>query len=83
MFKRQVHNSSDDMIAAGDITNTEMMESDMQELVKLVLTKSTSGLDFQTKQNFLTIARSFYYKAYCNPGMVNFHLDKVLFEKVL
>nr|UVE15959.1 ent-copalyl diphosphate synthase [Leonurus japonicus] len=59
------------------------IEMEMQEIVRLVLTKSLDDLDYETKQNFLKIARSFYYVAYCNPGTVNFHIAKVLFEKVL
>ncbi|KZV22536.1 ent-copalyl diphosphate synthase, chloroplastic [Dorcoceras hygrometricum] len=66
----------------GGIT-TDEIESDMQELVKLVLTKTSEDLDGVTKQNFLAIARSFYYAAYCNPGTINFHIAKVLFEGVM
>ncbi|XP_075489850.1 LOW QUALITY PROTEIN: ent-copalyl diphosphate synthase 1-like [Primulina tabacum] len=66
----------------GGIT-TDEIESDMQELVKLVLTKTSKDLDSDTKQNFLCIARSFYYAAYCNSGTINFHIAKVLFEGVM
>nr|UNZ93477.1 ent-copalyl diphosphate synthase [Scutellaria baicalensis] len=64
------------------ITTLEI-ESEMQELVKLVFTKSSDDLDCEIKQNFFTIARSFYYVAYCNQGTINFHIAKVLFERVL
>ncbi|GFP92298.1 ent-copalyl diphosphate synthase chloroplastic [Phtheirospermum japonicum] len=78
---QKVHDSN------GSTTNTmttDEIESDMQELVKLVLTKSpTRDLDSDIKQNFLTIARSFYYASYFSPGTINFHISKVLFEKVM
>ncbi|KAL6564360.1 Gly-Xaa carboxypeptidase [Orobanche minor] len=81
---RKAHDSNGYMKAnMGGITTVEI-ESDMQELVKLVLTKSPSvNLDSEIKQNFLIIARSFYYAAYFSPRTINFHVTKVLFEKVL
>nr|QEV81854.1 terpene synthase 15 [Prunella vulgaris] len=69
------------MTDAGGITTSEI-ESEMQGLVKLVVTRSCD-LDYEIKQNFLTIAKSFYYAAYCNQGTINFHISKVLFERVL
>ncbi|KAL6505137.1 Gly-Xaa carboxypeptidase [Orobanche gracilis] len=80
---RKAHDSNGDMTTnIGGITTVEI-ESDMQELVKLVLTKSTRDLDSEIKRNFLIIARSFYYAAYFSPRTINFHMTKVLFEKVL
>ncbi|XP_042033665.1 ent-copalyl diphosphate synthase, chloroplastic-like [Salvia splendens] len=69
------------MAGAGGITTLDI-ESAMQELGKLVVTKSAGDLDSQIKQNFFIIARSFYCSAYCNIGTINFHISKVLFERV-
>lgn len=62
---------------------TFQIEAGMQELVKLVFTKSSGDLDSLTKQSFFAIARSFYYTAYCDPGAIYSHMDKVLFQKVV
>nr|A0A075F9Z3.1 RecName: Full=ent-copalyl diphosphate synthase 2, chloroplastic; Short=MvCPS2; Flags: Precursor [Marrubium vulgare]AIE77091.1 class II diterpene synthase [Marrubium vulgare] len=59
------------------------VESDMQELVKLVVTKSSGDLDSDIKQKFLTIARSFYYAAHCSTEAIGFHIVKVLFERLV
>nr|QMW69082.1 terpene synthase 2 [Callicarpa americana] len=79
---RKVHNT------VGPITDlitgtTFQIEAGMQELVKLVFTKSSGDLDSLTKQSFFAIARSFYYTAYCDPGAIDSHMDKVLFQKVV
>jgi len=54
---------------------TPQIESDMLELVQLVLQNSSDS--------FLTMARGFYYRAYCDPETIHSHIQKVLFEKVM
>ncbi|KAL2320957.1 hypothetical protein Fmac_029926 [Flemingia macrophylla] len=61
----------------------EEVESKMQELMQLVFEKSPTGIDFNIKNTFLTVAKSFYYTAFCDSRTINFHVAKVLFDKVV
>lgn len=54
----------------------------MQELVQLVLRDSTPGVDKDVKDAFFAVTRSFYYAAHFDPGTINSHIAKVLFERV-
>lgn len=74
----QVHDTSGTNVGIDHI----QIDSDMQELVQVVLQNSSNGIDFEVKQKFLTVTKSFYYCAYCNSKTTNFHIDKVLFESV-
>nr|AZB50385.1 terpene synthase 1 [Pogostemon cablin] len=65
------------------VGDREEIDLSMQQLVKLVFTKSSSDLDSCIKQRFFAIARSFYYVAHCDPEMVDSHIAKVLFERVM
>nr|QTW97446.1 CPS5 [Artemisia annua] len=58
-------------------------ESKMQELVQLVLCDSSHDLDADLKGTFLTVAKTFYYKAYFDPESINCHIGRVLFENVI
>ncbi|KAK7336755.1 hypothetical protein VNO77_17302 [Canavalia gladiata] len=64
-------------------TTTPQIESDMQELVQLVLQNTSDGLHSNIKNSFFTVARSFYYAAYCDPETINSHVKKVLFQEVI
>ncbi|KAD6120133.1 hypothetical protein E3N88_11404 [Mikania micrantha] len=62
---------------------TIMVDSKMQELVRLVFSDDTpNGLDQDLKQTFLTVTKTFYYKACCDPNTINDHISKVLFDIV-
>ncbi|XP_042991436.1 (-)-kolavenyl diphosphate synthase TPS28, chloroplastic-like isoform X5 [Carya illinoinensis] len=62
---------------------TPEIESEMQEVVQLVLHNSKDDIHSDIKQTFLAIAKSFYYAAYCDHGTINFHIAKVLFDRVV
>ncbi|CAJ1904862.1 unnamed protein product [Sphenostylis stenocarpa] len=55
---------------------TPEADSKMQELVQLVFQKSPSAIDFNIKNTFLTVAKSFYYAAFCDSRTINFHIAK-------
>nr|WCR39978.1 terpene synthase class II [Dracocephalum officinale] len=65
------------------IGTTSQIEAGMQELVKLVFSKTSEDLPSPTKQSFFNIARSFYYTAYCHADAMDSHIDKVLFGRIV
>lgn len=65
----------------GSITAIQI-ESDMQELVQLVVGDFSDGISPDTKQMFLSVTKSFYYRVYCSPATIRSHIAKVLFERV-
>lgn len=77
----QAHDSGSDKRIT--CMTTPQIESDMRELVQLVLQNSSDGVHTNVKNSFLTVAKGFYYGAYCDPETINSHIQKVLFEKVM
>nr|UNZ11790.1 copalyl diphosphate synthase [Scutellaria barbata] len=69
------------MKAESSIKNKEL-EEDMQSLVKLVLQKSV-GLNRKTRQTFLSVVKTYYYRAYYGDETMDAHMFKVLFEPVM
>ncbi len=63
-------------------STTFEIEAELQELVQLVLQNSSDGMESNIKETFFTVAKSFYYIAICDPGTNNYHISKVLFERV-
>ncbi|KAL5055432.1 hypothetical protein RYX36_036114 [Vicia faba] len=59
------------------------VESEMQELVQLVLQSSQNDLHSNVKNSFLMVAKSFYYAAYYDLETIKYHIHKVLFQKVM
>ncbi|KAL6338282.1 hypothetical protein AAG906_018554 [Vitis piasezkii] len=57
------------------------VESDMQELTKIVLENYPDGINPEIKRTFEMVGKSFYYAAYCGPATISAHIAKVLFER--
>ncbi|KAK4741552.1 hypothetical protein SAY87_025140 [Trapa incisa] len=68
---------------AGTITDPQI-ESAMRELVQSVLKGSASigRTEKNMSDTFLMVVKSFYYGALCDPGTIELHIAKVLFQKV-
>ncbi|KAL5053459.1 hypothetical protein RYX36_034141 [Vicia faba] len=75
-----LHNYESNLVHVG--TDSEV-ESEMQELVQLVHQSSQNDFHSSIKNSFLMVARSYYYAAYCDPEAISYHVDKVLFQKVI
>ncbi|KAI7743734.1 hypothetical protein M8C21_017703, partial [Ambrosia artemisiifolia] len=58
------------------------IESKMQELVQIVLSNSPNDLEPELKQTFLSVAKTYYYRAFYDPETINRHISKVLFTNV-
>ncbi|XP_027351676.1 ent-copalyl diphosphate synthase, chloroplastic [Abrus precatorius] len=80
--KDKEHESGSCSTYVNSITTSEG-ESKMQELVQLVLQNSSSSVNLNIKNTFLAVAKSFYYTAFCDSRTINFHIAKVLFDKVV
>ncbi|KAK4792963.1 hypothetical protein SAY86_023398 [Trapa natans] len=67
---------------AGTTTDAPI-ESTMRELVQSVLEGSaTMDRAERNMDTFHMVDKSFYYGAHCDPGTIELHMAKVLFEKV-
>ncbi|PRQ26098.1 putative ent-copalyl diphosphate synthase [Rosa chinensis] len=62
---------------------TPEIGSYMQQLVELVLEKSSDDIESLIKQSFFTVARSFYYSTCCDPEVISHHINKVLFQQAI
>ncbi|KAI7747801.1 hypothetical protein M8C21_010824, partial [Ambrosia artemisiifolia] len=78
------HNSKENGTTRCDNRSTSTtIDSKMQELLQLVLSDAPhDDLDRDVKHTFLTVAKTFYYKAYFDPNTINVHISKTLFEVV-
>ncbi|XP_035842765.1 ent-copalyl diphosphate synthase, chloroplastic isoform X2 [Helianthus annuus] len=78
------HNSKENCTTCDNngARNYTMIDLEMQELVQLVLCDSPDGLEQDLKQTFLSVARTMYYQACCDPKTINAHISKV-FEIVI
>ncbi|KAL5059580.1 hypothetical protein RYX36_031184 [Vicia faba] len=76
-----IHNYESNWVQVG--SDCADVESEMQELVQLVLQSYQNDLHSSIKNSFLMVAKSFYYAAYCDPEIISYHIDKVLFQKVI
>lgn len=70
-------------ITAGTGFKNKELEHDMQTLVKLVLEKSSGGINRDIKKTFLAVAKTYYYRAYHDAHTMDTHMFKVLFEPVV
>ncbi|XP_026450814.1 ent-copalyl diphosphate synthase, chloroplastic-like [Papaver somniferum] len=57
------------------------IELGMQELVKCVHERF-DGINPEIKQVFLMVVKSYYYVAFCSRETIDYHISKVLFERV-
>ncbi|PIN03009.1 Copal-8-ol diphosphate hydratase [Handroanthus impetiginosus] len=78
---KKVSANEDWETAKSSLKNMEF-EQDMQALVKLVLEES-DGIDWNIKQTFLSVVKTFYYSAYNGDDIIDMHIYKVLFEPVV
>lgn len=59
------------------------IELDMQELSQYILQRYDDRTSYKTKQTFLNVVKSCYYATNCPSYMVDRHVSKVIFERVI
>nr|AZB50383.1 terpene synthase 1 [Origanum majorana] len=70
-------------VIEGGIKDKEL-EEDIQALVKLALEENGGcGVDRRIKQSFLSVFKTFYYRAYHDAETTDLHIFKVLFGPVM
>ncbi|KAI3965561.1 hypothetical protein MKX01_010518 [Papaver californicum] len=77
------HEKGNNGVFTDEDADLDIIESDMQELVKCALQRSDSVIDHEIKQTFLMVVKSYFYVTHCLPETIDFHIGKVLFERVL
>ncbi|KAK9723921.1 hypothetical protein RND81_05G034300 [Saponaria officinalis] len=82
---RDIRNQLCQAVHANGTSNEEKnmakLDEDMQSLTKAVLSNN-NGIDSWMKQTCLAIIRTSYYAAYCTLQEIDYHISKVLFQKV-
>ncbi|CAL5021385.1 unnamed protein product [Urochloa decumbens] len=59
----------------------QQVDLEMQELAQCVL-QNCNSINWESRQTFLHVVKSYYYVAYCSPETISNHVSKVLFEDV-
>ncbi|KAI3962951.1 hypothetical protein MKW92_042998 [Papaver armeniacum] len=77
------HEKGNNGILIDEDADLHIIESDMQELVKCALRRSDNVIDHEIKQTFLMVVKSYFYVTHCLPETIDFHIAKVLFEKLV
>ncbi|KMT06430.1 hypothetical protein BVRB_7g161040 [Beta vulgaris subsp. vulgaris] len=55
---------------------------DMQKMTEYVLSTSLKGANSCVTQTCLALVKTSFYMAHCTPQEIDYHIDKVLFQKV-
>ncbi|KAI3889447.1 hypothetical protein MKX03_009978, partial [Papaver bracteatum] len=77
------HEEGNNGIHAEEDPDINIIESHMQEFIKCAFQRSDNVIDHEIKQTFLMVVKSYFYVKHCLPATIDFHITKVLFEKVV
>ncbi|KAL2933357.1 Ent-copalyl diphosphate synthase chloroplastic [Bienertia sinuspersici] len=58
------------------------VEVEMQKMTELLFSSSINGPSSSLKQTCQALVKTFFYTAYCPQQEIDYHIDKVLFQKV-